>query len=304
MNVVPHVQIPPRFRMTTAFRAALLALLAGVTVSAPLAGQHHDRPQKYNAAAVVAGNAALGSLTVALGHVFRSKRPSFAKLAQGAVGGATVFAGKAIAADRHWYTGVAGRQVASFGGSAIQNVAAGRGYADRVLLPWGPIRFHVETRGRVKVHPKFDVAGVVATVMGITGDDLEIDVERSLKYGTVVLRNVGMSGDATAVGSHIGGVIKYRRLTVESTAASRESVDAVIAHELVHVIQSDFLFNAWAGPVESYALGKSTVGKTINRYVDLGLHVPFAAWLNGVVDYPSRPWEREAVSLVSTPQEQ
>ena len=277
------------------------SMALGVGASQPLAAQDHDRPQKYNSAAVMAGNAALGSLTVAIGHVFRSRQPSLGKLATGAAAGTAVFAGKAIAADRRWYAGLAGRQLASIGGSAIQNVASGRGYADRALLPWGPLRFHVERSPSLKVRAKVDVAGVVAAVIGVTGDDLEVDLGKSLQYGTVILRNTGQTEGGNAVGSHLGGVIRYRTQTAFSGAATTEIVDAIISHELVHVIQSDFLFNAWASPIESYALGKSRAGKAINRYVDLGVHVPFAAWLNGVVEYSSRPWEREAVSLVTAP---
>ena len=267
-------------------------------MSTPLPAQPHDRPEQYNEAAVIASNAALGSLTVLVGYAVRGKTPTLSKVAQGAIAGTGVYAGKFIAADKRWYSGIAGRQVASVGSSAIQNVATGRGFADRLLLPWGPLRFHVDRTASTVVRAKVDAAGVIATVVGIAGDDLELDLGKTLQYGAVVLKKTGSLGDLTAIGSHVGGVIKYRLITAGSVPASDEEVTAVMAHELVHVAQSDFLFNAWASPVESHVLGKSSLGRILNRYVDLGVHVPFAALLNSAVDYPTRPWEREAVTLV------
>jgi hypothetical protein len=295
---LPFTSIAPGCPLIHTFRKSIIALLGCSVFSPPLLGaQDADRPERYDDIAVVAGNAAIGSLTVVAGSLLRGKKPSARKVAQGALGGATVFAGKAIVTEDRWYAAIVGRQLASIGSSAIQNVASGRGFADRLLLPWGPLRFHVDRTERLRMRAKLDVAGVAMSVAGIMNDDLELDVDKSLQYGLIVLRNDGRKGNVTAVGSHMGGVIKYRTLTAWSADASDESIDAIIAHELVHV-------NAWGNPVESYALGKFRLGRAINRYVDLGIHVPIAAGLNGVVEYRSRPWEREAVSLVATPQGQ
>lgn len=277
------------------------SLVIASGLPAASAAQAHPRPQPYPDAAVVGGNALLGSLTVIAGHAIRGRRPSLSRIAQGAAGGVGLLAGKRIVADNRWYTNLLGREIAAAAGSSIRNLAAGKGFADRVLLPWGPVRLHVERVPRTKIRLKVDLASTGVIMAGIIDRNLELDIGRTFLYGTPVLRNPGMKGDVMAAGSHVAGVISYREMTQSRTAATDSVVRAVLGHELVHVIQSDFMFNALAEPLESYALGSTAIGRTINRYVDLGINVPLSTWLNGLVDYHNRPWEREAVSLVASP---
>jgi hypothetical protein len=277
------------------------SLLVASALPAVSAAQSHSRPEPYRDVAVVGGNALLGSLTVIAGHAIRGRKPSLSRIAQGAAAGVGVLAGKRIVADNRWYTNFIGREVAAVASSSVLNLARGKGFADRVLLPWGPVRLHVERVPRTKIRLKLDLASTGVLMAGVIDKDLEVDMQKTFLYGTPVLRNRGMKGDFTAAGSHAAGVVSYRGTTRNGTAASGSTVRAVLGHELVHVIQSDFIFNAWAEPLESYALGGTAIGRTINRYVDLGINVPISTWLNGLVDYPSRPWEREAVSLVTSP---
>ena len=40
-------------------------------------------------------------------------------------------------------------------------------------------------------------------------------------------------------------------------------------------------------------------GRFVSRYVDVNLTLPFQLAANGLIDYESRPWEKEAVSFAN-----
>jgi hypothetical protein len=257
-------------------------------------------PRRHSRLGLALGNAGLGSLTAIVGHVVRGKPVRVDKVVQGAVAGGFVYAGKAIVADNSWPTNLLGRELAAVGSSAVLNAAAGRGIADRVLLPWGPFRVHIDRHPRTRVRVKLDVARTATMIAGITDDKLAPDIGSSLLNGVLILRNETPTDRLDAVGSHVGGVIKYRVMTSERPATDRE-VRSIVGHEMVHVIQADFLFNVLAEPAESYVFGRSSLGRYIHRYIDLGINVPLSAGMNRLVPYARRPWEREAVSLAEKP---
>src|SRR5687768_16519085 len=89
------------------------SLLVASVLPAGSAAQNHSRPQPYGDAAVVGGNALLGSLTVIAGHAIRGRKPSLSRIAQGAAAGVGLLAGKRIVADNRWYTNFLGREVAA-----------------------------------------------------------------------------------------------------------------------------------------------------------------------------------------------
>jgi len=232
----------------------------------------------------------------AVGQTIRGKRIGRRAVAQGAIGGALVFAGKVAVARNSDYANLLGRELAAVGSSGIQNAAAGRGFIDHLSLPWGPVRFHIDRLPRTKVSLKLDLAGSVATIIALVDNDLAFDVERSLINGVAVFEVDSAIRSGSLGGSYFGGVVKFRSRTRYETAAP-STTRRTIGHELVHVVQSDFQFNALAEPAETYALGMFSVGRVIHRYVDLGLNVPLASALNSLGSYERRPWEREAFTL-------
>ncbi len=67
---------------------------------------------------------------------------------------------------------------------------------------------------------------------------------------------------------------------------------------MIHAIQYDFSFLVWSSPAEEALMKRIPGGKSVNRYLDLGLNVPLWLALNGAIRYDRRPWEREAVTIV------
>jgi hypothetical protein len=97
-------------------------------------------------------------------------------------------------------------------------------------------------------------------------------------------------------GSQEGGVVRFRAKTPYQIVDS-DALRKLIGHEFVHVVQSDFAFNAVAEPIEKSILDPIPGGSFLHRYIDIGLNVPLLSALNAIEPYNSRPWEREARTL-------
>ncbi len=262
----------------------------------PLAAQDENLPRPYSSFTVVASNAGIGALTVIAGQAIRGGRIDARKAALGAFGGVVVYGGKAVVAENRWYSNLLGREVAAVGSSGVQNVAMGRGFADRFSLPYGPARLNIDRHARTRVRLKFDLARIVTLGAALSDHHLDMQVGRSMLYGVPVFRFNGPVRDDYAAGSHVGGVVTYRDRTVMG-ARTTDEMTRTMAHELVHVIQADFSFNTWAGPLELSFMRQSELSRAVHEYFDLGLDVPLASMVNSMIPYSSRPWEREAVSL-------
>jgi hypothetical protein len=128
--------------------------------------------------------------------------------------------------------------------------------------------------------------------------DLRIDLATSLSAGTPVVRARRL-GDELWQGAYVAGVVWLRERGWYATDGSR-TAPHVLAHELVHVVQDDGRFIVWAEPVERRIWAAVPGGAVVGRYVDVGLHIPAHAGLNALLDYDSRPWEREANLLSGT----
>lgn len=276
-------------------RNALLVACALAAFAPGLSAQDDILPRAHSSLTLLAANAGLGAITTVVGQVIRGARLNGRKAAQGAVGGVIVFGGKTIVADNRWYANLLGRQIAAAGGSGIQNVASGRRFLENLSFPYGPARLNVETAPHMRVRVKLDLARTGVLIKALSDVHMEMEVWESLLYGVAVFRD-SRPDDAAAAGSHVGGVVTFRERTAAGTA-SDEAIRRTMAHELVHVLQADFSFNTWGGPLERSFLQESEVTRRLHAYFDLGLDVPLASLVNSFVPYSSRPWEREAVSL-------
>ncbi len=274
----------------------VLLCSAVATLATRLPAQDENLPRPYSTFTLVAANAGLGAVTAIIGQAIRGVRMDAKKTAQGALGGVVVYGGKAIVAENRWYSNLLGRELAAVGSSGVQNIASGRGFADRLSLPYGPARLNIDRRARTRVKLKVDLARMVTLGAALSDVHLNMQVERSLLYGVPVFRDDGPVRDEYAAGSHVGGVVTYRERTVAGIATAQE-MRRTMAHELVHVIQGDFSFNTWGGPLELALMRHSELTRVVHNYFDLGLDVPLASMGNSMISYSSRPWEREAVSL-------
>lgn len=242
------------------------------------------------------GNAGLGALASVLGQRTRGKPVTLRSTLQAAAGGGLVYAGKVVIARNSGFTNLIGRELGAVGSSGVLNVSSGRGFFDHLTLPWGPVRVHIDRKPAAKVNVKLDLAGSVATIIALADTDLDLELGKSLAYGVAVFRADRAENPHLAHGSHAAGVVKYRTGIPQGTATPAE-IRGTIGHELVHVVQADFLFTVLSEPLESHLMAEHAVTRFVNRYVDLGANVPLAAALNTLVPYSRRPWESEAVSL-------
>lgn len=262
----------------------------------PLKAQEAALPQRYNNGLLAIGNTGIGALASVVGQGVRGKRVTLRRTLQGAAGGGLVYAGKAVVARNSGFTNLLGRELAAVGSSGVRNASSGRGFFDNLSLPWGPVRVHIDRKAATKVMVKLDLAGSVATIVALADSDLDFELGKSFAYGVAVFRADRAENPDLADGSHAAGVVRYRTGIPQGTA-SPAKIRGTIGHELVHVVQADFLFNALSEPLESHLMGRHAVSRFVNRYVDIGGNVPFASGLNAVVPYARRPWESEAVSL-------
>lgn len=234
-------------------------------------------------------NAVLGGLTSSIGQTARGKSLSQG-FSSGALGGALVYGGKAVSGQRFAGAGMLGRQASAVGSSIVANAAASRKPLDRVVLPLGVTRFYWHRAHRNSLRLKLDVPATIASIYYARQRDVSLDVDRSFSAGAVVFVRHDFSLSA---GKHVLSVIKLRQ-------DSRTTMEASLAHEQVHVLQTDFSFVAWSEPAERWLLSKTRVGRTLGRYADFRLDALVLAGLNGIVPYANRPWEREAFFLSDT----
>lgn len=272
-------------------------VLASLVTAVPSLGlaQEMTAPARYNTVAVAAGNIALGVVAGGLGRAIRGKRIDRRAIAGGAIGGGLVFTGKAIVSENSGWANLLGRELAAVGSSGIRNVGAGRAFTSHLSLPWGPIRVHVTRSTRPTAQVKLDLATTVATAVAFA-NEMEFDFERSLINGIAVFEVDSLRQSSEVGGSHSGGVVRLRS-RAEGMEVSSSTIRRIIGHEMVHVVQSDFLFNVLSEPVEKRVMEATSGGRFIHRYVDLGLNAPLSSGLNSLVTYEKRPWEREAVTL-------
>ncbi|MEJ7811140.1 MAG: hypothetical protein WKG32_12075 [Gemmatimonadaceae bacterium] len=257
---------------------------------------------------VAAANVALGGATAALFQAVRG-RPIRGALARGALGGGVTYFGKRVAVSRFDGAGFLGREIAAVGGSVVRNAAEGSPALGRLMFPVGVARLYLEhpaprdTLRRWRARLKLDLAGVVVTAYSAAHSKLRFDAASSLSTGAPVFRARSDFQPDEWRGAQMGGVI-WVRGSADRGGAINERLyadprpHAVLAHELVHVLQRDFSAAAWTVPAEGWLLARAGAGG-VGRYVDLGLDVALQALLNQVVVYEMRPWEHEARWLTS-----
>jgi hypothetical protein len=244
--------------------------------------------------AFLGGNALLGGLTAGVLRELRggSFWPAFIG---GAAGGGVAYAGRRIAVERFAGAGLLGREVASVGTSAVQNVAAGRGVLDQLVLPLALVRLQLardSAGGSYRARFRLDVPTALVTAWyGLQGD-VRFDLAASMSSGAPVFTTFGRWADGNWRGKQAAGAI-WLQGNPDDPNPDADRAD-VLAHERVHVLQYDFGQLAWSDPMEGWLAARVTGGGRLDRYLDLGLHLlPWAA-ANAAVPYRLRPWEHEA----------
>ncbi len=274
----------------------LAAAWAVIGTDSAAAQQETLREAKPFAEVTVLGaNLAIGAITAGVGRKMRGG--SFWRAASyGAAGGAAVYLGKRIVGSNQPGAGWLGREIAAVGSSAVKNASDGLPPLKRLMLPAGPVRLYVTTGGKTGIAAKLDIAAVIFTIDELSRSNTRFDAAESFSSGAIVFAVDADSG-TTIGGSQRAGVLEVANLRSLITLRP-DFQENQVGHEMIHAIQYDFSFLVWSSPAEEALMKRIPGGKSVNRYLDLGLNVPLWLALNGAIRYDRRPWEREAVTIV------
>jgi hypothetical protein len=244
---------------------------------------------------VVLVNAAMGGAAAVIGRLLAGKSVKRAAFI-GVASGTTVVLGKWMVSRNSNATNVIGRAVAAVGSSQVSDAAAGKPFMSEVVIPYGILNFYYDRTSQRHVSARLNFAASLETLINARTTDQTFQMQRSILSGVpTFLVNPDQPG-SDGRGSQIAGVITYRP-GARNLVMEKEQISKMIGHEIVHVVQSDFLLITAALPAERVILQIVPGGRTVNRFLDLGLHVPVWSGANAMWPYASRPWEREAVTL-------
>lgn len=287
---------PPRRdrRWAAVLLLLILALVAGAVRQA--FGQASDRDWATDAAGEVAFtaiNSLLGGLTAGL--LQRLRGGSFEHgFTRGTLGGSIVYAGKRLAAESFDGAGLLGREVAATGSSIVDNAAHGLPMLHSLLFPVGPLHLYVTPAGPSPFHVEVDLHDVSWIVYGLAESRLELDLGESLSAGAPVFRAPRATlriDDELVRGVTAGGVIVL-------SAGLGPGAEDTLAHERIHVIQHDFIFQAWTGPLEDWIAGHLP-RRMFRERLDFDVAWPAFRWGTALLGWDrfAEPFEVEAEFL-------
>lgn len=210
-----------------------------------LAQQHvHDQPPWIEDVGVAGANLLLGGATAAVTAWIRGE-PVGDGFLNGALGGGLGFIGKRVAVEEFPGAGLLGRQVAAVGASMVVNAGTGQGPFAELWLPVGPVWLQaIPSAGH---RARLDAGEVATLLWAATRNELELDGKGSLSNGAFIFRSPGhylVSDGRRVDGLTIGGIV--------ALGPSYFEPDHIRGHEMVHVIQNDFMVHAWSRPLESW----------------------------------------------------
>jgi hypothetical protein len=233
-------------------------------------------------------NAAIGATLAAARQLF-GRHQLMRPIVLGALGGAIQGAGRQVAAGRSTASGLIGRQVSALGISATYS--AGADSLVLIVPVWlvtFEVRPHQQNRFRARVN-LMDLAFVTSAFI----DGRSLDVGSSLVAGAPVFTRPIARTDAE-LGYTRMGVIFLMNGT--PPALRRE----VLSHEAVHLLQWDAYNQLAANPIERTLVRSLPGGRSLSRFLDLGVLSPTSALLLAQqIPYDRQPWEREAYLLTT-----
>lgn len=240
-------------------------------------------------------NALLGGLSA--GILQELKDGSFRDgFLDGLLGGAVIYGGKRISAERFGGAGLVGRQVAAVGASIVRNSGEGRSRLEQVRLPVGPVWLHLQSSAP-RVRATIDVYTAGWMLRAIAEPALSFHTGMSVSAGALVFvtdNQVILSGTDTthALGIAEAGVL----LIADIPAFGRQFARRTFEHERVHVLQMDQIFLTITDPIEDAAVDQLPYVRRLNRYVELNMSSLLLRLLNGQIPkHLDRPWETEAI---------
>lgn len=254
-------------RVATPLLCAFLAIYAGDTAAQSIPSRSR----------VIAANIGIGAIAGGVSSLIRGK-PIARGLIGGAAGGLIVFSGKCLVGQGRSATDWIGRATVDLGSSVITNTSSGEEPFRTIALAVGP--FHVTTGSKfIPERISVDLPTLIAATYFTTRKGSAFELRESLRRNAlVVVREPGQGNRAIA-----GTLYLSRGVTIDGRA-----------HELTHVAQSDMLGTIVSEPIERWALSRTGWGKTLHRFIDLGVAYPLWAVANRQLEHEKRPWEAEA----------
>ena len=246
--------------------------------------------------ATFSANAVLGALT---GGVIQELRGGSFKdgFVRGALGGAIIYGGKRITAERFFGAGLIGREFAAVGSSVVRNASDGVGTFDRLILPAGILRVYWQ-RPSGSVQVKVDVYSAGLTVYGIAESNLDFDVHESFSAGAVVFKTNNEVITFGADKQHAGGISRGGLIFRSFVPGwGEEFLERALAHERVHVSQDDQFFITLNDHVDDWLFTKLGAAQRLSRYIDLNTSSELLRLVGRTMSYRDRPWEVEAIYL-------
>jgi hypothetical protein len=248
--------------------------------------------------AALGANVAVGGLTAGI-RQWRGEGSFWDGLWRGGAGGAATYLGKRIVAVDSPVPAVVGRKIAAVGASVTRNASENEPSFERVMIPLGPARFHLEPRAGT-VHTSLDLfaaAAIVGTYMAGLGASL--DLRRSLESGAPVFLAHDWKRDWGWQGRHVGGAILLRG-DDPGTREHGELMTRALGHERVHLLQYDQAYILWGEALERRVLEGVGAPPGLVRRLDASLSgIAFSA-LGAVLPHRLVPWETEADILAKT----
>jgi len=258
----------------------VLAVFAegGVSQDLPRPSDRTSTPDVVVGLGALGANGLLGGLAAGVVATLRGHDFEEAFL-RGLAGGAVVFGGKWMAAKRFDGSGLLGRHLAATGTSVVRNAAEARPALSVARLPVGPLRVAVGNPGEA---PRMTVnlGDVGLLAYAVADGDLKVDWGHTLSAGAPVFVSTGPG----ALGGSRGTLGVAAGTQVHLNGRAPVNRRTTLGHEMVHVIQTDFLTEAVSVPVERAVLGHLFPGSRVANRLQPGVAVfglHFLAGLTG-----------------------
>lgn len=191
-----------------------------------------------NRVAVCAGNGAAALVTSSLTALV--KRSSLRKaMVAGLVGGSLMCAGKVVLSTGASGTSFWARQLNAAGSGITASGGNWEDLSEHLWFPVGP--FAISSSLTVRV----DLSSAAVLVYGVARRDLKLDYRSSLGTGAAVFRHTAA---LELAGRKVEGLESHGVIFIAELEPRH--FKRTLAHELVHVLQSDFLKIAVAFPIE------------------------------------------------------
>lgn len=187
----------------------------------------------------------------------------------GSSGGLVAYAGRRVSVLEFTSAGLLGRELGALGASMVRNGVAGEPLLSMIVLPMGPARVYIDRRrpGHTHLRLKLSAHDTYWLTRAVLDPELELRWGASLGAGAPVFQKTEgrlVLGGEELNGYQVGGAIF---LSAEPGVGQHWT----LAHERVHVLQSDYLSIAWYDPAEAWLMQQSGVTRALHRVFDVGL---------------------------------